>query len=66
MPGIFVLIFIILFIAKIVGLITISWWWVTFPIWGVFIFWMIAAFLFGSFVVNVGSKRFSNKKGRRK
>lgn len=37
----FGLFFLVLFVLKIMGYITWSWWWVTAPLWGGFLIWLV-------------------------
>lgn len=39
--GFFELFFLVLFVLKIMGYITWSWWWVTAPLWGGFLIWLV-------------------------
>lgn len=40
------LLFVVFLILKLTKVITWSWWWVTAPIWGGIVFWILIVFMF--------------------
>ena len=47
---------------KLIGIVTISWWWVLLPLYGGIVLWFIIVFVVVSIVAYMGSKNPSLKK----